>query len=669
MGSQECGKRLFSFGNGLLSRAGIARQILFTLCLAAAGAGAANAQCYQFSSSSSNVTLKVDITTIISVVGPFAVTGGGRSTSYTFTGNYTLTVGQSTQSTSGLVGGATILYSGSPLFTTVSFLLADPSFKADWIVDLQGSGDLLPKGLPQTLPTISKWTLPLLGTHQDYISIGSQPNAGQYFIDQISSCTESGTPTIALSAPDLQFSYTLGGALPAPQNITITNSGSGTLSWLATADVSWIVLSETSNALTVSINPAGLGAGPHVGAITIAASGATNSPIAIPVEFTIDSGGPPVISGATHFVPVTPCRIADTRNASGAFGGPAITGGTSRNFPIPSSSCGIPFTAAAYSLNVAVVPKVHLGYLTVWPAGQAQPVVATLNSLDGRIKSNAATVPAGANGAISVFATDTTDVILDINGYFVPGSAPAASAFYPLTPCRVADTRKATGPLGGPGLPANTTRTFPLAESSCGIPANAQAYSVNFAAIPKGPLGFLTAWPTGQPRPLVASLNALTGTITANAVVVPAGANQAVDVFTTNDTDLVIDINGYFAPQGPGALNLYAMTPCRVLDSRLPAGTPPFSKPLNVNVTGSSCGVPDTARAFVFNATVVPPGPLGFITMWPEGETQPGVATLNALDGAITNNMAIVPTTNGSITVFPSNPTHLVLDIFGFYAP
>jgi hypothetical protein len=55
--------------------------------------------------------------------------------------------------------------------------------------------------------------------------------------------------------------------------------------------------------------------------------------------------------------------------------------------------------------------------------------------------------------------------------------------------------------------------------------------------------------------------------------------------------------------------------------------------------------------------------------MWPEGEPRPGVATLNALDGAITNNMAIVPTDNGSITVFPSNPTHLVLDIFGFYGP
>ena len=98
-------------------------------------------------------------------------------------------------------------------------------------------------------------------------------------------------------------------------------------------------------------------------------------------------------------------------------------------------------------------------------------------------------------------------------------------------------------------------------------------------------------------------------------------------------------------------------------------GTPPFSTTQDVNVTASPCGVPATAQAFVFNATVVPPGPLGFITMWPQGQTQPLAATLNATDGAITNNMAIVPTTTGSVSVFPSNPTHLVLDIFGYFAP
>jgi lysophospholipase L1-like esterase len=336
---------------------------------------------------------------------------------------------------------------------------------------------------------------------------------------------------------------------------------------------------------------------------------------------------------------------------------------------IPNSACGIPSTAAGYSMNVAVVPRGTLGYLTLWPSGESQPLVATLNSIDGRVKSNAAIVPAGSNGAVSVFATDTTDVILDINGYFEAGSSPAALAFYPLTPCRIADTRNPTSPLGGPSLAAQSVRSFPIQASSCGLPANAQAYSLNFAAVPQGAsLGYITAWPAGQSQPLVASLNDPTGTVLSNAVVVPAGTGGAVDVFTTDATDLVIDINGYFAPQGPGGLSLFTVTPCRVLDTRLPAGSPPFSTTYDVNVTASPCGVPATAQAFVFNATVVPPGFLGYITMWPQGQSQPLAATLNSYDGAVTNNMAIVPTTTGSISVFPSNPTHLVLDIFGYFA-
>jgi hypothetical protein len=265
-------------------------------------------------------------------------------------------------------------------------------------------------------------------------------------------------------------------------------------------------------------------------------------------------------------------------------------------------------------------------------------LVATLNSIDGRVKSNAAIVPAGSNGAVSVFATDTTDVVLDINGYFVPPANSAALAFYPVAPCRIADTRNADGPLGGPSLPAQSTRMFPILASSCVMPPNALAYSLNFAAVPKGPLGFLTAWPAGQPQPLAASLNDVTGTIVANAVIVPAGANGAVNVFASDATDLVIDVSGYFAPPGAGGLSLYAVTPCRVLDTRLTSGTP-FSTTLDVNVVAAPCGVPATARAFLFNATAIPSEMLGYLTMWPQGQPQPLAATLNAYDGAITNNM------------------------------
>ena len=90
---------------------------------------------------------------------------------------------------------------------------------------------------------------------------------------------------------------------------------------------------------------------------------------------------------------------------------------------------------------------------------------------------------------------------------------------------------------------------------------------------------------------------------------------------------------------------------------------------LTVNVLASSCGLPSSAKAYVFNATVVPVGPLGFLTLWPDGQTQPLVSTLNAPDGAITSNMAIVPTSNGSIDAFASQATHLILDISGYFAP
>jgi len=189
--------------------------------------------------------------------------------------------------------------------------------------------------------------------------------------------------------------------------------------------------------------------------------------------------------------------------------------------------------------------------------------------------------------------------------------------------------------------------------------------------VPSGSLGYLTAWPTGQARPLAASLNALTGAITANAAIVPAGTNGSIDVFASNTTNLVIDINGYFAPMGTGGLSLYGVTPCRVEDTRLPAGSTPITS-LDVAVSACACGIPASAQADVMSVTVVPqgsPANLGYLTLWPQGQTRPVVSTLNALDGAITSNLAIVPTGNGSISAFASNATHLILDISGYFAP
>jgi hypothetical protein len=286
--------------------------------------------------------------------------------------------------------------------------------------------------------------------------------------------------------------------------------------------------------------------------------------------------------------------------------------------------------------------------VTLWPTGQSQPVVATLNSMDGRIKANGAIIAAGSGGAVSVFATNDTHVVLDINGYFVPVGAGGALAFYPLTPCRIADTRAAggfSGAFGPPSLAASTTRTFPIPSSGCNVPSSAQAYSLNFAVIPPGPLGFLEAWPTGQSQPVVSTLNDPTGTIVANAAIVPAGTSGGINVIATNPADLIIDINGYFAPPGPGGLSLFTPAPCRVLDTRASPGAP-FRGQMDVNGTASPCGIPNSAQAYVFNTTAIPQGALGYLTLWAKGSPRPAVSTLNAVDVAITNNMAMVPANN-----------------------
>ena len=388
------------------------------------------------------------------------------------------------------------------------------------------------------------------------------------------------------------------------------------------------------------------------------------------VSVILGASAPPL-----QFVNVTPCRVYDSRIQHGGTG--AIPGGTSESFNLPqlsqSRGCGDLSAAAAYSLNVTVIPHVTLGYLSIWPTGEDQPVVSTMNSVDGRVKADAAIVPGGYQGAISVYVTNTADVALDIDGYFAPVSG-STLAFYPLTPCRVADTRLSNFPqgLGTPQLFAGQPRNFPVLESSCiAAGANAAAYSFNFTVVPINhhPVGFLSVWPTGQTQPVVSTLNDTTGTIVANAAIVPAGTDGSISAYATDDTNLLIDIDGYFAPAGPGALSLYSVAPCRVLDTRHAGGA--FSGELTVDVVNSLCGPPSTAQAYVFNATVVPRGSLGYLALWPDGQPQPVVSTLNATDGAITSNMAIVPAgTEGKIDAFAaSGITNLLLDISSYFAP
>ncbi len=166
--------------------------------------------------------------------------------------------------------------------------------------------------------------------------------------------------------------------------------------------------------------------------------------------------------------------------------------------------------------------------------------------------ANAAIVPAGTNDSIDVFVNYPTDVLFDVNGYFGP-QQPSGLHFYPVTPCRIADTRVPagfTGQFGPPTMPGGTTRTINIPASGCGIPSTAVAYSLNFTVVPPagGPAANLTTWPAGaSSMPNVSTLNYY-GSVVANAAIVPAGTNGSINVFVNYTTDVLFDINGYFAP-------------------------------------------------------------------------------------------------------------------------
>ena len=119
------------------------------------------------------------------------------------------------------------------------------------------------------------------------------------------------------------------------------------------------------------------------------------------------------------FHTVTPCRLADTRNASGPLGGPALQPGAIRPFTL-TGLCGVPPTAKALSLNVTVTQPSAAGFLTLYPGGQLTPPTSSINFSQGQTRANNAVLPLeDGTGILQIYsAGGSVHVILDVNGYF-----------------------------------------------------------------------------------------------------------------------------------------------------------------------------------------------------------------------------------------------------------
>jgi hypothetical protein len=188
--------------------------------------------------------------------------------------------------------------------------------------------------------------------------------------------------------------------------------------------------------------------------------------------------GLPANANPLVFVAMPPCRVVDTRTIgqglTGAFGPPSLAAGAVRTFPVLSSTtCTIPAVAQAYSFEITVVPPGPLAYLTAFPTGLSAPVAAiTVESPQGFMASNTGVIPAGTNGSIGVYATNPTDIVIDVNGYYAPPGDLNGNMALGTGALANNTTGEYNTAVGAGALQSNTTGTWNTASGQAALQSN-----------------------------------------------------------------------------------------------------------------------------------------------------------------------------------------------------
>jgi hypothetical protein len=397
-------------------------------------------------------------------------------------------------------------------------------------------------------------------------------------------------------------------------------------------------------------------------------------------QVTLTFTAPVAPVGATRFVPLSPFRLLDTRNATDITGGQALAAGGGIDLQVAGRG-GVPSSnVAAVVLNVTAAGALAPGFVTVWPTLQTRPVVSNLNvTAAGQNIANLVTVRLGAGGKVSLFSQTGTDLIADIAGYYEPVVTNARAGRYtPLAPVRILDTRSSLGVPGATPVPANSKIDLVVAGRG-GVPASGVAAVVlNVTAAEALAPGFVTVWPAGIAQPTASTLNVTAvGQNIANLVIVPLGTNGSVSLYTQGGSHLLADVAGWFSDATlPSGLNglFHPLDPARVLDTRNAVGiastTPiPAGTAITLNLGGVGGAPTSGMGAAVLNVTAAAATGAGFITVWPSDKPRPVVSNINVtFAGQNIPNLATVTVSNtNTVSLYTQAGTHLIADIAGYY--
>ena len=362
------------------------------------------------------------------------------------------------------------------------------------------------------------------------------------------------------------------------------------------------------------------------------------------------------LTSGSGFTSLAPMRVLDTRIGLGAPTGPVGPGGTI----VLDLSGRVPMTATAVVLNLTGTAPTAGTFVTIYPDGATRPLASNLNLVAGETRPNLVTVGVGGTRRIALYNNSgSTHLIADLAGFYATDSAPRFSAQPPL---RLLDTRTA-GAAVGPG----GTIVLDLSDR---VPASATAVTLNLTGTGATAPTFVTAWPTGTPRPTASNLNLVAGQTAPNLVTVALGAGRTLSLFNNaGQTHLIADLAGFYTPDY-GALFTPAPSPTRVLDTRAGVGAParPVGPRATIDVT-LGAGLPAWTTGAVLNVTGTKATAGTFVTVWPPGQNQPLASNLNLVAGQTAPNLvAIGVGPLGAISLYNnSGYVDLIADLAGWF--
>jgi hypothetical protein len=371
--------------------------------------------------------------------------------------------------------------------------------------------------------------------------------------------------------------------------------------------------------------------------------------------------------------------MLDTRAGNGLGG--KLLANTPATFPVASRG-PIPANATAVTGNVTVVNPTNSWAVYLGPTPIASPTTSTINFSSGQVTGNGLTVALNVAGTLSATyissANNTTDLVFDVTGYFLPDSTGAT--YHTMSPARLLDTRSANG-LGGKLL-ANTPATFQVAgRSGTGIPANATAVTGNVTVVNPTNSWAVYIGPNPLPSPGTSTINFNAGEIKGNGLTVSLSTSGSLSATymssAGNTTDLVLDVTGYYTAD-PGGAKYVPLAPVRLLDTRAANGLGGkllANTPATFPVAGrGGSGVPSNAVAVTGNVTVVNETNSWAVFLGPDPTPSPATSTINFMTGDVKGNgLTVALSGSGSLsTTYMStagNTTDLVLDVTGFFVP